>query len=176
MACNLTAGIPLSCRDNVGGVQTVYITDFTNIESITKNSGDTITSISGTGTFYEFQLIRTSSQYTETINASLENGTVFYTQELVTYFAKLDQSKRNIIKTLAQSPRLAIVMVDNNGNSFYLGETYGSYITAGTSVTGKALGDQAGYNLTFQAMEPNPMNELGGSLSSVVSGITVETF
>jgi hypothetical protein len=176
MACNLTAGIPLSCRDNVGGVQTVYITDFTNIESITKNSGDTITSISGTGTFYEFQLIRTSSQYTETINASLENGTVFYTQELVTYFAKLDQSKRNIIKTLAQSPRLAIVMLDNNGNSFYLGETYGSYITAGTSVTGKALGDQAGYNLTFQAMEPNPMNELGGSLSSVVSGITVETF
>lgn len=176
MACNLTAGIPLSCRDNVGGVQTVYITDFTNIESITKNSGDTITSISGTGTFYEFQLIRTSSQYTETINASLENGTVFYTQELVTYFAKLDQSKRNIVKTLAQSPRLAIVMVDNNGNSFYLGETYGSYITAGTSVTGKALGDQAGYNLTFQAMEPNPMNELGGSLSSVVSGITVETF
>jgi hypothetical protein len=67
-------------------------------------------------------------------------------------------------------------MLDNNGNSFYLGETYGSYITAGTSVTGKALGDQAGYNLTFQAMEPNPMNELGGSLSSVVSGITVETF
>ena len=88
MACNLTAGIQLSCRDNVGGIATAYITDFTNIASITKNSGDTITAISGSGTFYEFQLIRTSSQYTETVNASLENGTVFYTQELVTYFAK----------------------------------------------------------------------------------------
>lgn len=174
MSCNLTAGIQLSCRDNVGGVATAYITDFTNIASITKNTGDTITQISGSGTFYEFQLIRTSSQYTETVNASLENGTVFYTQELVTYFAKLSQDKRNILKTLAQSPRLAVVIVDNNGDSFYLGETYGMFVSAGTSVTGKALGDANGYNITFQALEINPMNELSGTLASVASGITVQ--
>jgi hypothetical protein len=174
MACNLTAGIQLSCRDNVGGVATAYITDFTNIASITKNSGDTITAISGSGTFFEFQLIRTSSQYTETVNASLENGTVFYTQELVTYFAKLSQDKRNILKTLAQSPRLAVVIVDNNGDSFYLGETYGMFVSAGTSVSGKALGDANGYNITLQALEQNPMNQLAGTLSSVATGITVQ--
>jgi hypothetical protein len=174
MACNLTAGIQLSCRDNVGGVATAYITDFTNIASITKNSGDTITAISGSGIFFEFQLIRTSSQYTETVNASLENGTVFYTQELVTYFAKLSQDKRNILKTLAQSPRLAVVIVDNNGDSFYLGETYGMFVSAGTSVSGKALGDANGYNITLQALEQNPMNQLAGTLSSVATGITVQ--
>jgi hypothetical protein len=174
MSCNLTSGIQLSCRDNVGGVATAYITDFTNIASITKNTGDTITQISGSGVFYEFQLIRTSSQFTETVNASLENGTVFYTQELVTYFAKLSQDKRNILKTLAQSPRLAVVIVDNNGDSFYLGETYGMFVSAGTSQTGKALGDANGYNITLQALEPNPMNQLGGTLSSVASGITVQ--
>jgi hypothetical protein len=155
-------------------VSTAYITDFTNIASITKNTGDTITQISGSGTFYEFQLIRTSSQYTETVNASLENGTVFYTQELVTYFAKLSQDKRNILKTLAQSPRLAVVIVDNNGDSFYLGETYGMFVSAGTSVTGKALGDANGYNITLQALEQNPMNQLAGTLSSVATGITVQ--
>lgn len=174
MSCNLTSGIQLSCRDNVGGVSTCYITDFTNIASITKNSGDTITAISGSGTFYEFQLIRTSSQFTETVNASLENGTVFYTQELVTYFAKLSQAKRNILKTLAQSPRLAVVIVDNNGDSFYCGETYGMFVSAGTSVTGKALGDANGYNITFQALEPNPMNELSGTLASIAQGIVVQ--
>jgi hypothetical protein len=174
MSCNLTSGIQLSCRDNVGGIATAYITDFTNIASITKNTGDTITQISGSGEFYEFQLIRTSSQYTETVNASLENGTVFYTQELVTYFAKLSQEKRNILKTLAQSPRLAVVIVDNNGDSFYLGETYGMFVSAGTSVSGKALGDANGYNITFQALEQNPMNQIQGSLSSVATGITVE--
>jgi hypothetical protein len=173
MSCNLTSGIQLSCRDNVGGVATAYITDFTNIASITKSTGDTITAISGSGTFYEFQLIRTTSQMTETVNASLENGTVFYTQELVTYFSKLSQTKRNILKTLAQSPRLAIVIVDNNGDSFLLGETYGMFVSAGTSVTGKALGDANGYNITFQALEQNPMNELAGSLASVATGIVV---
>lgn len=173
MACNLTAGIALSCRDNVGGVGTAYITDFTNISNVTKDGSDLITSISGSGSWYVFELIRTSSQYTETVNASLENGTVFYTQELVTYFAKLDQTKRNILKTLAQSPKLGIVFIDNNGNSFLLGEVYGSFVSAGTSVTGKALGDQAGYNLSFQALEQFPMNQLDGDLADVVTGMTI---
>ena len=174
MSCNLTAGIPLGCRDNVGGVKTFWITDFTNIDSITSNTGDTITQISGTGTYYEFQLIRTTSQLTETVNASLENGTVFYQGELVAFFSKLDQAKRNILKTLAQSQRLSIVVEDNNGSYFYLGQTYGCFISAGSSVTGKSLGDANGYNMTFQYLEPNPMNELSGKLASVVSGITVE--
>jgi hypothetical protein len=174
MSCNLSSGIQLTCRDNVGGLKTMWITDFTNILSLTSSTGDTITAISGTGTFYEFQLIRTSSQHTETVNASLENGTVFYQGETVTYFVKLEQAKRNILKTLAQSQRLAIVIEDNNGSFFYLGQTYGCFISAGTSVTGKALGDQNGYNLTFQYLEPNPMNELSGPLSSIASGIVVE--
>jgi hypothetical protein len=174
MACNLSAGIQLGCRDNVGGLMTMWITDFTNIASLTSSTGDTITAISGTGTFYEFQLIRTSSQLTETVNASLENGTVFYQGEIVTYFNKLGQDKRNILKTLAQSPRLAIVVEDNNGQYFYCGQTYGSFISAGTSVSGKALGDANGYNLTFQYLEPNPMNQLSGSLSSIATGITVQ--
>jgi hypothetical protein len=174
MACNLTAGIQLGCRDNTGGLQTLWITDYTNVTSITSSTGDTITAISGSGTFYEFQLIRTSSQLTETVNASLENGTVFYQGEIVTYFSKLGQDKRNILKTLAQSQRLAIVVEDNNGQFFLCGQTYGSFISAGTSVTGKALGDQNGYNMTFQYLEPNPMNQLSGSLASIAQGITVE--
>jgi hypothetical protein len=174
MACNLTSGILLGCRDNTGGLSTLWITDYTNVTSLTQNSGDTITAISGTGTFYEFQLIRTSSQLTETVNASLENGTVFYQGEIVTYFNKLGQDKRNILKTLAQSQRLAIVAEDNNGQYFYLGQTYGCFISAGTSVTGKALGDANGYNMTFQYLEPNPMNQLSGSLSSIAQGITVQ--
>jgi hypothetical protein len=174
MACNLTAGIQLGCRDNTGGLATLWITDYTNVTSITSSTGDTITAISGSGVFYEFQLIRTSSQLTETVNASLENGTVFYQGEIVTYFNKLGQDKRNILKTLAQSQRLAIVAEDNNGQFFYLGQTYGCFVSAGTSVTGKALGDQNGYNLTFQYLEPNPMNQLSGSLASIAQGITVQ--
>ncbi len=175
MACNLTAGIVLGCRDNVGGLKTMWITDYDNILSITQSTGDTITAISGTGTFFEFQLIRTTSQITETVNASLENGTVFYGGEVVTYFNKLEQSKRNILKTLAQSQRLAICVEDNNGQYFYVGQTYGCYVSAGTSVSGLAMGDKNGYNITFGYLEPNPMNQLSGSLASIATGITVQS-
>ena len=175
MACNLTAGIVLGCRDNVGGLKTMWITDYDNILSITQSTGDTITAISGTGTFYEFQLIRTTSQITETVNASLENGTVFYGGEVVTYFNKLEQYKRNILKTLAHSQRLAICVEDNNGQFFYLGQTYGCYVSAGTSVSGLAMGDKNGYNITFGYLEPAPMNQLSGSLASIAQGITVQS-
>lgn len=174
MSCNLTGGIQLGCRDNVGGVKNAWMTDWDNIISITKNSGDTITQISGTGTFYQFQLIRNTGSLTETVNASLENGTVFYQQELVAFFAKLEQAKRNILKTLAQSQRIAVVIETNNGNFFLLGETYGCFVSAGSNVTGTVLGDANGYNLTMQGLEPNPMNELAGTLASIAQGITVE--
>ena len=174
MACNLTGGIQLGCRDNVGGLKSMWISDFTNISSLTQDGDEFITQISGSGVFYEFQLIRTSSQHTETVNASLENGTVFYQGETVTYFVKLEQDKRNLLKALAQSQRLAIVIEDNNGGYFYLGQTYGCFISAGTSVTGKALGDQNGYNMTFQYLEPNPMNQLDGTLAAVLSGMTIQ--
>jgi hypothetical protein len=174
MSCNLAAGITLGCRDNAGGVNRVWITDYDNVTSVIKNTGDTITSITGTGVFYEFQLIRTTSEMTETINASLENGTVYYTQELVMFFAKLEQYKRNIIKTLAQSFRLAVIFEDNNGAYFLLGEEYGMFVSAGSNVTGLALGDRQGYNLTLQALEQLPMNELSGTIYTVVSGLTVE--
>ena len=174
MSCNLAAGITLGCRDNAGGVNRVWITDYENVTGITQNSGSTITAISGTGVFYEFQLIRTTSEMTETINASLENGTVYYTQELVMFFAKLEQYKRNIIKTLAQSFRLAVIFEDNNGSYFLLGQEYGMFVSAGSNVTGLALGDRQGYNLTLQALEQLPMNELSGTIYTVVSGIKVE--
>ena len=174
MACNLTAGIPLGCRDNAGGVANAWITDFSNIASITQSTGDTITNISGSGTFYAFELIRTSSQFTETVNASLQAGTVFYQDELVTYFAKMTQEKRNILKVLAQNQKLAIVFSDNNGEYWFMGQNYGSFISAGSQVSGQNLGDANGLNMTFQALEQFPINSLSGPLSSVVTGITVE--
>lgn len=174
MSCNLVGGITLTCRDNAGGVKNAWITDWDNVTSISATTGDTIVQISGTGTWYEFQLIRTTSEMVETVNASLENGTVYYQQDLTMFFAKLEQYKRNILKTLAQSIRLAVVIETNNGSYFLLGQTYGCFVASGSNTTGKALGDATGYTLTLQGLEPNPMNELSASLASITVGMTVE--
>ena len=177
MACDITSGFQLGCRDNSGGIRKVYILGDTGAEvtgvTYAGTNGE-IDSMSGTGTFYTFDLVKQTSSFTETINASLENGTVFYQQDLVLVFHKLEQEKRNQVKLLAQNPALKIVVEDNNGKQFYIGEANGATLSAGTAATGTAFGDANAYNLTFTGMEPEPANELDGTLSTItLTGITV---
>ena len=177
MACEITSGFQLGCRDNSGGIRKVYILGDTGAEVTDVTFGGTngeIDTMTGTGNFYEFNLVKQTSSFTETINASMENGTVFYQQDVVLVFHKLEQEKRNQVKLLAQNPALKIVVEDNNGKQFYIGEANGATLTAGTAQTGTAFGDANSYNITLTGMEPAPSNELDGTLSTItLTGITV---
>jgi hypothetical protein len=55
-----------------------------------------------------------------------------------------------------------------------MGESYGAFVTAGTIVSGLALGDANGYNLTLGALEPYPANQLSGPLSTIAVGLIVQ--
>tara|TARA_R110000803_G_C11977359_1_gene320340 strand:- start:19 stop:567 length:549 start_codon:yes stop_codon:yes gene_type:complete len=181
MACDLTAGYTLSCRDSAGGIQSLYILSG-SISSIDETSNE-ITAINGTGTFFEFQLPRNVGSVSEAINASLENGTVFYetTAELV--MQKLQTSVRNQVALLSQNPNLKIIVRTNNGQNdggtgeyFLLGRYRGLSVSGGTGATGTAFGDLSGYSLTFTGQEPTPMFEIattGNDLSTALVGITV---
>jgi len=49
MACDVTAGFQLGCRDNSGGIKSVYILSG-SVTTVTESSGE-ITDISGDGVF-----------------------------------------------------------------------------------------------------------------------------
>jgi hypothetical protein len=102
--------------------------------------------------FYKYELVKETANFVENINASVENGTVFYQQELTIVLNKLQANTRNEILLLAQSLLVAIAK-DNNGNYWYLGKNNGLDITAGNSGTGTAIGDRSGYTLTFTGKE-----------------------
>ena len=108
MPCDITSGISLQCRDNVGGLKNLYILSG-SISSITDSSG-TISSIAGTGTYYKFELNRNVGDFTETPTPSLENGTVFYDQVVNAAFPKLSASLRNQVQVLTQNPNLSIII------------------------------------------------------------------
>ena len=177
MACDITSGFQLGCRDNAGGIRKVYILGDTGneITGITyAGTNGEIDSLSGTGTFYPFELVKQTSSFTETITADDAAGTVFYQQDLVLVFHKIEQEKRNQIKLLAQSPSLKVVVEDNNGLQFLLGEFNGLSLSAGTAATGVAFGERNGYEITLTGFEPAPANELDGTLSTItLTGITV---
>lgn len=176
MACDITSGFALGCRDNTGGIKAIYILSG-SVSSITDASNE-ISDINGTGVFYQFDLQRGTSDFTETINGSTENQTVFYEATINAAFAKLQTSTRNQVKVLAQNPDLKIIVETNNDTAsekfIYVGRKNGAVLNAGQGQSGTALGDANGYTLTFTAQEPQPADFISGSnLSGALTGITV---
>ena len=176
--CDITSGFTLGCRDNTGGIANLYILSG-SIDSVVDASEGLIATISGSGEFFKFELFRQTSDFTEAITSTPENGTVFYEQTLNAVFFKLQSSTRNQVKVLAQNPNLKVVVETNNGTVdgvgryWLLGEDRGMQLLSGTGATGTAFGDLNGYSLTFTGQEPNPASEISGSLAGALSGITL---
>ena len=181
MACDITSGYTLGCRDNSGGIKNIYILSG-SITSIDEVSDGLISGITGSGAFYKFELTKNTGDLSEAPTPSLENGTVFYEQTLNVAFHKLQSSTRNQVKVLAQNPSISIIIETNNGiespytgRFFLMGRYRGATLSAGSATTGTAFGDANQYALTFQGLEPEPMDEIqttDGTLD-FLSGISV---
>jgi hypothetical protein len=173
MACNITSAIALDCIDSIGGVKAAYVGVNVVIASTTYNVDNAITGLTGTGTFYEYQLPKDTASFTETFNISNVNGTAFYDQALTVNLQKLDADKRNQLLLLSRNRDIKIIFQDNNDNLWLVGKDRGAVISAGTSVTGVAPGDANQYSITMSAQEPDMAYSL--TSLSVLSGITVTT-
>ena len=178
MSCDITSGFTLGCRDNTGGIKNLYILSG-SITSVVDVSEGLIQTISGSGEFFKFELFRQTSDFSEAISATPENGTVFYEQSVNAVFFKLQSSTRNQVKVLAQNPNLKVIVETNNGSEdgigryWLLGEENGMQLLSGTGATGTSFGDLSGYSLTFTGQEPSPSSEISGSLAGALSGITL---
>ena len=157
MACVLTNGYTLGCRDNVGGIQEVYIGEY-NGDSMTFALGtdNIIGTFSGaTVSFYTFEQEIETGSYTENGVFSTENGTAFYEQTLTITLHKLDAALRNKILLLAQG-KWRIIVKDQRGVYHILGKQNPVRVSASTPGVGKAYGDLNGVVLTFLGKEPEP--------------------
>jgi len=165
--CNLSGALPLDCLDQIGGIKTLWVSSNFDYTSVTAGATAGITAIAGgTGTFYEIAVAKDTASFTETFNISNANGTAFWTQEVTIPVQKLSSAKRAQLQLLAYNRASRCVFEDNNGQYWLVGLTRGCVISAGTSTTGAAPGDFAGYNgLVLQGMEP----EMTYQVSSLAS-------
>ena len=160
MAFDLTKGRALPCRESVGGLKAVYFVDFGDLGTISLTS-DEVTDMTGTFNAYKYELKGTSS-VEQTINASRENGTVFFDQAVTLSLPQLSKEDNNEIKLLAYG-RPHIIVEDYNGNAYLVGREHGADVTGGTIASGAAMGDMSGYTLTFNAMERTAANFISGA-------------
>ena len=180
MACSLTiTGRSLPCRDALGGVKKVWIVSSFQADA-TKSfvdgmwsavAGGEIPDASQATILKDYVSPKNTSSLTQTVNASVENGTVFYTQVLSLVCNKPVAADVAEIQNLAKG-RLAIVVQDLNDNYFVMGHTRGCELTGGSIATGTAIGDLNGFTLEFTAEEAIPapfLNEAGANLTFTVT-------
>lgn len=157
MACLLTSGYSLGCRDSIGGVAEVYIGEY-NGSALGMSLGvdQVIGTFSGaTVSFYTFQQEIEASSYTENGQFSTENGTSFYEHTLTLNLHKLDASLRNKILVLGQG-KWRIIIKDQRGVYHLMGFQNPVRVSASTPNVGKAYGDMNGAVVTFMGKEPAP--------------------
>lgn len=178
MACDISQGRLESCLDAVGGIRNMYLVNFGDLEGVTYGASDEITDFGATAVnAYKYELLATTNNLTQTINASRDNGTVFYDQILSVTLKKMSKEMNKELKLLAAG-RPYIFVEDNMGNSWAVGITNGVSANGGSVTTGGGLGDLNGYQLTMQGQEGSPAsfmeggvvdNPFAGLLTSVVT-------
>jgi hypothetical protein len=169
MACALTQGYTLDCRDSLGGITEVYFIASSDISSSTEASGVITALVKATGKkFYKYELTKGTSMFTENVASSVQNGTLYFTPELTIILNKLQANTRNEILLLAQN-RLTAVAKDNNGKYWMLGKTRSLELTAGSAATGTAEADRSGYTLTFAGAEPALAPEVNSTVAAALT-------
>jgi len=160
MACNLTLGRTEPCKESVGGLTGVYFLNYTSASFTTNANGEISAYPSGSTVFYYD--LKGNSSYTETVNSSRDNGTTFFSQELVLNLKKLTNEMTTQLKLMAYG-RPIIAVNTMAGDTLIVGRTQGTDVTAGTIQTGAALGDLYGYSVTFTGLEQLPATFISGS-------------
>jgi len=172
-SCALTTGFDLDCRDAVGGVKSVRLAsleDYTAMGATGASTGTITGWTLAALEFFKYDQLKETSSLTETINGSSQNGTVYYTPEVTLVLSKLDVTKRNEIKVLAQQ-RLVAIVEGNDGSYWVAGYDNGLELNAGTSATGTAFADLSGYSLTLSGMEKEPMLSIAQTEVDLVTSL-----
>lgn len=161
MSCDISAGRTLPCKDGIGGIKNVYFANYGAI-SVTEEADDSILATAfNLDPFYKYDINNGASSLTQNIQSNKENGTTAFEQVLELTLPRLSKEDNQQVKLLAFG-RPHIVVEDYNGNFWLVGKENGCDVTGGSIVTGAAMGDLAGYTLTFTAMERKPANYIDG--------------
>jgi len=173
MACDLTRGRLIDCKDQVGGLKAIYICKGynNNISAVATINATEMTTAGfatwsgqsgGATTVFKYDLVPNLSSMTVNINSDNANGTTFFNQTLSVTLQKIDHDTTNELRLMAYS-RAQIFVQDSNDNVFLLGIDNGCHVTGGTVITGTAKGDLTGYTIEWGAEEKNALIQLPAS-------------
>jgi hypothetical protein len=173
MACDITRGRLIDCKDAIGGLKAIYICKSynNNIEQVATIANTEMTDagfdvwsgqVAAKTIVFKYDLVQNLSSLTVNVNSDNANGTTFFEQTLSVTLQKIDHDMTNELRLMAYT-RSQIFVQDSMDNVFLLGLVNGCHVTGGTVVTGTAKGDMSGYTIEWAAQENNALIQLPAS-------------
>ena len=183
MACTLTTGFTLDCKDSIGGIKSVRFATKSDWDSLSATiaSGEVTAIGSASAVFYKYELRRETSSFNDDPQTDQATGGTHYKPSLAMVLNKLDTAKRNEVLLLAKNRLVAIVETaqpddsSGDGDFWVMGNANGIDMAPSTGGTGTAATDRNGYELAFEGMEPLPVmkiNPSSGSVDTLLGTIT----
>lgn len=148
MSCSQTlAGLVRDCAANVGGLKAVYIVNRDDVESVTLTA-DVISAITMAANkkFKGYYFKRGQASMTSTPAFNDAGDYAGEDTVLSLNFLRQDATKRLEMAALSVG-ELAAIVLDNNGNYWYLGYDNPVLRTGGEAPTGAAATDTNAYGL-----------------------------
>lgn len=149
MACNVTlTGIALDCGTNLSGIKAIYLANDASVGDVTVSDNEISAIDASAGTFKKYVPAKNTGSLTKTLTKNESTGVMYYTNEAVAQFNRMETAKRTEIANIDRGQFKAIVL-DNNGKYWFLG--YDNYVsaTAVTGQTGAGLDEGNFYTLTL---------------------------
>ena len=185
MACTITAGRGIDCRDSIGGIKAVFFTndycsDVLAEAEVTASSyvitdadfaeWDIAAGSPAKVTVLKYDLVTDLSSLTVAVQSDKATGSVMYNQTLSIVLQKTVAADLFQVALLAKN-RPQIFVQDSNDNVFLMGIENGCYLTGGDTIsTGAARTDLNGLTLEFTAMEKDPIYTITGTAGAGTSG------
>jgi len=179
MSCYIDQGYSLDCRNaSIGGIKELWILGDSGhtISGFTTNASDEITGFSGSGTWYNFELVKQSSSFTEEILVNDVAQSVTFQPSVVISLPKLNQTLRNLFFDLVKQNELYLIILDNNERYWAVDWSNGGLVSAGSMQVGQNYNDLNGITVTITGGEPNPSREIDvtTTLGAIATGFTVQ--
>ena len=164
MACNLSKGRIIPCKDTVGGITGVYFIEYgTPVISYDATNANVVDDL-GAITAYKYD-IKSASNLVQTMTSSADNGTTSVSQALTLVLQKMTYSDNEQLKLLAYGRPVAVVHY-RTGEAVLVGAEFGMSADSIAADSGTAMGDLQGYTITATAQERTFANYLGGATIS----------
>lgn len=168
MACNVTlTGIALDCGTNLSGVKAIYLANDASVGDVTASEGEISAIDASAGTFKKYVPAKNTGSLTKTLTKDESTGVMYYTNEAVAQFNRMETAKRTEIANIDRGQFKAIVL-DNNGKYWFLGKDNYVSASAVTGQTGAGLDDGNFYTLTLTDISRELPYEVK---SEVIAGI-----